>query len=77
MNKDARFTDYQVLTLIKSYPKSSMSDLLRHAETEMPGFIWTIGKVQKALDRLHSRGKIDFEDGERMVRVHVKEVTAR
>lgn len=54
-----------------------MSDLLRHAETEMPGFIWTIGKVQKALDRLHSRGKIDFEDGERMVRVHVKEVTAR
>ena len=76
-NKDARFTDYQVLTLVKAHPDSSMSDILRYAQQEMPSFVWTIGKVQKALGRLHEHGKVSFFDGERSVTIPTKTVKAR
>ena len=52
------FTDHQVLTLIRTYPGSSLYGLLQQAKQEMPKWPWTIGKVQAAVTRLERDHKI-------------------
>ena len=51
-------TDLQVLTLIKSYPGSSLYGILQKAKEEMDKWPWTIGKVQAAVARLERDQKI-------------------
>jgi hypothetical protein len=70
-SKDPEFTDYQVLTLIKAHPGSSMSDILRYARKEMPSFGWTWGKIQKAILRLSDREKVILEDGTKEIPIKI------
>lgn len=52
------FTDTQVLTLIRTHPGSSLYGLLQNARLEMKLWPWTIGKIQKAVERLEKDAKI-------------------
>lgn len=53
------FTDVQVLTLVRAYPGLNLYQLVKKAEEEMPRWPWTIGKIQKAVERLKKDGKIE------------------
>jgi hypothetical protein len=53
------FTDMQVITLIKKYPGLNLYQLKKKAEEEMPKWPWTIGKIQKAVERLKKDHKIE------------------
>lgn len=52
------FTDYQVLTVIRANPGSSMRELLRILKREMRQWPWSIGKVQRSVQRLEESGRI-------------------
>lgn len=69
--KDPEFTDYQLMTLVMTHPGSSIRDLLRLAEHEMPAFNWTVGKIAKSLYRLEAKKKIEFVDGVKTVKIEV------
>ena len=53
------FTDIQVLTLVRASPGLNLYQLLKKAEEEMPKWPWTIGKVQKAVERLKKEKKVE------------------
>ena len=53
------FTDVQVLTLIRASPGLNLYQLQKKAEEEMPKWPWTIGKVQKAVERLKKEKKVE------------------
>ena len=52
------FTDTQVIALIRAYPGLNLYQLTKKANEEMGRWPWTIGKVQKAVQRLKKDGKI-------------------
>lgn len=54
---DSDFTDYQVLTMIRANPDLNLYQLYKNCGSQMKGD-WTIGKVQGAVDRLESKGRI-------------------
>jgi|GEM_PF-1150328 len=53
-------TDTQVLLLIRAHPGINLYQLKKKAELEMPRWAWTIGKVQKSVERL----KRETKDGQ-------------
>ena len=53
------FTDIQVLTLVRANPGLNLYQLQKKAEEEMPKWPWTIGKVQKAVERLKKEKKVE------------------
>ena len=53
------FTDVQVLTLVRANPGLNLYQLQKKAEEEMPKWSWTIGKVQKAVERLKKEKKVE------------------
>ena len=53
------FTDVQVLTLVRASPGLNLYQLQKKAEEEMPKWPWTIGKVQKAVERLKKEKKVE------------------
>ena len=53
------FTDVQVLTLVRANPGLNLYQLQKKAEEEMPKWPWTIGKVQKAVERLKKEKKVE------------------
>ena len=53
------FTDIQVLTLVRASPGLNLYQLQKKAEEEMPKWPWTIGKVQKAVERLKKEKKVE------------------
>lgn len=55
------FTDVQVLTLIRANPGLNLYQLEKRAKEEMAKWPWTIGKIQKAVERLEKAGKIETE----------------
>jgi hypothetical protein len=50
--KRGAFTDYQVQTLVRDHPGANLYQLLGHARRDMPRFDWSVGKIQKAIERL-------------------------
>ena len=63
------FTDVQVLALVKDHPGESLRGLVRAAKKEMPNWAWTVGKVQKAVQRLEAAGKVKVEREMRTVEI--------
>ena len=53
------FTDVQVLTLVRANPGLNLYQHQKKAEEEMPKWPWTIGKVQKAVERLRKEKKVE------------------
>ena len=51
------FTDVQVLTLIRANPGINLYQLEKKAKLEMPRWPWTIGKIQKSVERLKKETK--------------------
>ena len=69
-------TDLQVLTLIRTYPGSSLYGLLKKAKEEMGKWPWTIGKIQAAVNRLEKDEKITkttkLKEGRACVELYLK-----
>ena len=55
------FTDIQVLTLVRDHPGESLRGLVRIAKKEMPKWPWTVGKIQKSVQRLEKSKKVKVE----------------
>jgi DNA-binding PadR family transcriptional regulator len=55
------FTDLQVLALVRDNPDLNLYQLEKKAKEEMVRWPWTIGKIQKAVERLEKAGKIETE----------------
>ncbi len=53
------FTDMQVLTLVRACPGLNLYQLEKKAKEEMPRWTWTIGKIQKAVERLKKEKKVE------------------
>lgn len=53
------FTDIQVLTLVRAHPGLNLYQLQKQAEKDMWRWTWTIGKVQKAVERLKKEKKVE------------------
>ena len=63
------FTDIQVLTLIRNHPGESLRGIVRAAKKEMPRWCWTVGKVQKAVQRLEKAKKIKIEKEKQTIEI--------
>lgn len=72
-DKKMNFTDFQVLTLIRANPGINLYQLVEVAKTEMPRWTWTIGKVQKSVERL----KRETKAGQPILTVKLKVVGGR
>jgi len=53
------FTDIQVLTLVRANPGMNLYQLEKQARLEMGKWPWTIGKIQKAVERLKKEKKVE------------------
>jgi hypothetical protein len=53
-------TDTQVLILIRANPGINLYQLEKKAKLEMPRWSWSIGKIQKSVERL----KRETKDGQ-------------
>lgn len=59
MGGEMIFTDIQVLTLVRAHPGLNLYQLQQQAEKEMGRWPWTIGKIQKAVERLKAERKVE------------------
>ena len=55
------FTDTQVLALVRSSPGLNLYQIQKAAQSKMPQWNWSIGKIQKAVGRLKELEKVDTE----------------
>lgn len=55
------FTDTQVLALVRSRPGLNLYQIQKAAQSKMPQWNWSIGKIQKAVGRLKELEKVDTE----------------
>jgi hypothetical protein len=51
-------TDMQVLTLVRAHPGLNLYQLEKKAKEEMSRWDWSIGKVQKSVERLKKEHKV-------------------
>lgn len=70
-------TDYQVLALVREHPGSNLYQLLKAAEKEMDKWSWSIGKIQRSVQRLASAKKVEtntaFQGGRASVCVRLRQ----
>jgi len=70
-------TDYQVLTLVREHPGANLYQLLKAAKKDMSKWGWSIGKIQRSVQRLASAKKVEtdmaFQGGRASVCVRLRQ----
>jgi hypothetical protein len=56
--KRVGYTNFQVLTAIKTHPGCNLYELLDICQTDYSRWMWTIGKVQRSVNTLEQAGQI-------------------
>jgi DNA-binding PadR family transcriptional regulator len=54
-------SDLQVLTLVKARPGMNLYEIKKAAAESMQKWKWSIGKIQKSVQRLEESGKVETE----------------